>query len=470
MKKLLLYTLLLFASFSNAQQSMNLTLLSHWNDTTLKIVDGDQIWNDLIGWADSVKHKEYLIAGSADSIYFFDITDPTQMIKCDVKGGHAVNSVNRDYDLYDHYVYCVSDMTRGGSTGALQIFDLQYLPDSVHKVYDTDTLSIASHTIFIEASRKRMYLCANTHKPAGFRSMAVHSLDNPEHPVFLAELNTDLGCTYTHETFVKNDTAFCSCGNAGLFIFDLTDLNNQKLLSSITPPYVQNGYNHSSWLDSTGKYLMFTDETQGMGIKIYDIHDIRNPDFLTVWNSHPGALPHNAYWNGRWGVVSSYEDGVYVYDLKGIENYSPFQVPPTAGYYDTYPKNGTTYHGFHGCWGVWPYLPSGNVIASDISEGLFVLRPSPTLFAETATSGMTPSSVYPNPISGTTYVSINSLTSTVVTLEVNDIMGRNYYMQNFSLRQGNNQISIEEWSQLPHGIYLLVMSSGTTRITQKLIR
>jgi hypothetical protein len=69
-------------------------------------------------------------------------------------------------------------------------------------------------------------------------------------------------------------------------------------------------------------------------------------------------------------IVSSYEDGVYVYDLTNVNS------PKVHAFYDTYLKNADgVYTGFHGCWGVWPYLPSGNIIASDISEGLFIMKP-----------------------------------------------------------------------------------------------
>lgn len=33
-------------------------------------------------------------------------------------------------------------------------------------------------------------------------------------------------------------------------------------------------------------------------------------------------------------------------------------------------------NGLNGCWGEYPYLPSGNIIASDIQDGLYVLKPT----------------------------------------------------------------------------------------------
>ena len=42
-----------------------------------------------------------------------------------------------------------------------------------------------------------------------------------------------------------------------------------------------------------------------------------------------------------------------------------------VAFFDTYPDNDDT--SFNGVWSVYPYLPSGNVIVSDITGGLFIV-------------------------------------------------------------------------------------------------
>jgi len=433
---------LLFITPAFAQQKFQLTLLSHYNDTNIPVIDGDQRWNDITGWVDPIKNKEYMIAGSNDSIYFFDVTNPSVLIKCDVEEGHSRSAINRDYDTYSHYLYCVSD--RSSPMGALQIFDLQYLPDSVHKVYDTDSLSINTHTLFVDSISKRLYLCGNSYKPAGMRSMSVLDISNPEQPVFIGELNKNFGCSYTHEVYVRRDTAYCSCGYEGLYIVDMRDLNNQKLLSSITAPYPQSGYNHSSWLDNSGKYLMFTDENQGLGIKIYNIEQISDPSFVTVFNSHTNALPHNAYWKDGFAWVSSYEDGVYAYDLRDVKNFSLSHQPPVAAWYDTYTLNADgVYNGFHGCWGVWPYLKSGTILASDISEGLFVLKPADNLSSPVKDAPM--SGFYISQENNKNYwkIQFNDNNEGRVLFTVLDLTGRTLLKKEFNSVKGKNEFSIE---------------------------
>jgi hypothetical protein len=53
-----------------------------------------------------------------------------------------------------------------------------------------------------------------------------------------------------------------------------------------------------------------------------------------------------------------------------ITDVSRPQNPIEVGKYDTYPGAGS---GQNGCWGVYPYLPSGNLVVSDIQNGLYVL-------------------------------------------------------------------------------------------------
>ncbi len=458
--------LLLLPFVSGAQSAYNLTLLSHFNDTTLQHVDGDQIWNDVMGWKDTVKNREYLIAGSTDSIYFFDITNPSQMVKCDVEFGHSRGAINRDYDTYDHFVYCVSDKT--SSLGSLQIFDMQYLPDSVHKVYDDDMHSVNTHTLFIEAASKRLYLCANSYRPSGFRTMAILSLENPESPTLIGQLDNSQGCPYTHEVFVKNDTAYCSCGNNGLFVYDVSNPQQTVLLSSIVAPYPGNGYNHSSWLDSSGRYLMFTDENQGSPIKVYDMNDFGAPDLVTYFNSHPNALPHNAYWKGRFAYASSYEDGVYVYDMQSI---AAGVKPTIAGYYDTYPKNTTgVYNGFHGCWGVWPFLPSGVILASDISEGLFVLQASPAMGLNTLDNPVVTTNVFPNPFTETTTVTLSSPIKQNIQIEVLNMQGQLLCHLQTEISPEHDRIELKEIPGQASGLMQLRITGSNFVIHKPLLK
>ncbi|MEL6987795.1 MAG: T9SS type A sorting domain-containing protein, partial [Bacteroidota bacterium] len=79
-----------------------------------------------------------------------------------------------------------------------------------------------------------------------------------------------------------------------------------------------------------------------------------------------GVIPHNTHYYNGWLVTSYYTDGVKIIDAHRPSNLIE------VGSYDTFegPDGG-----FAGCWGTTPFLPSGNVLGSDISNGLFVLKP-----------------------------------------------------------------------------------------------
>lgn len=277
--------------------------------------------------------------------------------------GRSTNVIWRDFKTYQNYAYGVAD----GATNSLQIFDLQYLPDSVVKIYDEDSLSRSCHNIFIEGNRAYM---ADNHRFVGSVqqrfSLEVLSLANPTNPVRIGTLNTGGLFNETHDVFVRNDTAYCSGGNQGLFIYDYRNAAAPQLISSITA-YPEKGYNHSSWVTEDGKTLVFADETHGSALKVYDISTITSPVLKYIFRSNPGAIVHNPFIIGDSVYLSYYHDGAQIFDIS-----DSIQARRVA-FYDTYPNN-VGYQGFEGAWGIYPFLPSKKIIVSDISTGLYVLE------------------------------------------------------------------------------------------------
>jgi hypothetical protein len=77
------------------------------------------------------------------------------------------------------------------------------------------------------------------------------------------------------------------------------------------------------------------------------------------------SIGHNPFIKGDLCFVAYYHDGVQVFNIADTNNIT------RVAYYDTYTN--TNYSGYDGVWGVYPYLSSGNIIASDDANGLFVL-------------------------------------------------------------------------------------------------
>jgi len=457
---LIILLLLIGVLTINAQQAYKMTLLSHFNNPNLPKVDVTDIWNDCTGWYDKVKDREYIIAGSTDSIYFFDITDPSKMLLVDVRFGKSFFARNRDYETYSHYAYCAAD--QGSGVGALQVFDLRYLPDSVHLVYESNEFLTFSHTIFIDSASKRLYSCSNT-SPKGFSAMDILSLVNPEKPTFLASLQVPLKgggvplFRKVHEMYPRNDTVYLSCEEDGLFIFDLRSLTNQIFISSITS-YPEQGFNHSPWLDVSGRLLMFTDENTGLDAKIFDISNLSDPKLVSMFNSSPLALPHNAYWKGDVAIVSSYHDGVRVWDLRDPK------TPTQVAWYDTHPVEPEEYGGYKGCWGVYPFLPSGNIIASDLTSGIFLLKIDSNFLSAKETLPLEfEVNIYPNPSNDKVFISTDKNLSFNVNLV--DMTGK---VLKSDICHGNK--SDVDVSDLQAGFYFLEIISENKTLKKKIFK
>ena len=347
----------------NGQVSLNMSMLGNWDNNSLPVYNG-VVYNDCWGYA--AGGREYAIVGSAQRIHFFDITDPADIVQVNSFAGGA-NSIWRDMKTYGHYAYSVADQ---GSEG-LMIFNLSNLPTSVSKSAQLTTWFTKSHNIFVDEANGRLYVVGINH-PMGYDMIVLNIANNPANPSLIAYVNLPGG--YIHDVYVRDNIAYCSHGYNGLYIYDLTNPSSPVTLKSITS-YPDQGYNHSSWLTDDGHYMVFADEVPtGLGVKMADITSDPSEIIVTdVFRSQllapaqTNSVPHNPFIIGNLVYVSYYEDGVQIFDIS-----NPYDVQ-RVGYYDTYTAH-TTYGSYDGAWGVYPFLPSGHIIVSDILNGLFVVQ------------------------------------------------------------------------------------------------
>lgn len=339
----------------NAVAQTNIELLSH--------LPYDQQLSNIWGYAEN--GREYAIVGLYNGTSIVDVTNKSDIQPLfHIEG---VPSIWREIKTWQHYAYVVSE-----SGGGLQIVDLQYLPDSI-KTYDwhggffggADSLHLnKAHTNFVDENGI-LYLNGTNLDAVLMCNVAANPTDPPI--VGLYEGG------YVHDLFVRNDTMWTGEIYNGYFgVVDVSDKANPVIMATQATP---NAFTHNTWLTDNGRYLFTTDEKTGAFVTCYDVSDISDIKETDRYRSSPntGVIPHNTYVvhrNGQTFVVTSYyNDGVTIVDAN-----DPYNLVET-GHYDTSPLSGS---GFHGAWGVYPYLPSGALLVSDMEEGLFVLNPTYT--------------------------------------------------------------------------------------------
>ncbi len=362
MKQILHCTIFILFAVSNVHAQFQANSLANWQDNSLVPTTAyNSRYNDVWGYARD--GREYAIIGSTEAIHILDVTDPGNTTEIQRIAGHAAGTflIHRDMKVYQDYLYCVAD--EGSST--LQIIDLSMLPDTAIQVYNSNEFVVTSHNLYIDSSQARLYIVGK-----GSTTTAL-DISNPAAPVLLANYpKPGFPLPYVHDAYIENNIGYMNCANKGLWVVDFTDPDNPVALGSMDG-YPGDGYNHSGWMAADGIHYFMCDETHGSPMKVVDVSD--PSDLKVVKLFSPGfrsnEIPHNVAVRDGLLYVSHYYDGLQVFDVSNPRN------PIRVAEYDTYPDADAAWYA--GNWGVYPFLPSGNILLSDMQYGLFVIEKLP---------------------------------------------------------------------------------------------
>ncbi|MBK6622039.1 MAG: choice-of-anchor B family protein [Saprospirales bacterium] len=344
---------------AQAQISSNVTLLVQYHNPSLPI-SGDTRYNDVWGYVDC-EGDEYAILGSAHYVHFFNLANPASPQLVDQFSGGST-TVWRDMKTFRDRAYSVCDNCSEG----LMIFDLSNLPASVTKTNQTTQFFSRAHNIYIDEEAGRLYVAGSNTKSNGVIILDLNG--DPDNPTQIG--NPTLPGGYIHDIFVRANKGYCSHGTNGYWVYNFANPQNPVLLGTLTD-YPQEGYNHSSWLTDNGQHVVMADETHNKGLKIVDVSDLSDMTVTDVFRSallapaDTASIAHNPFIRDNYVFISYYHDGMQVFNISNPNN------AVKVAWYDTYPAN-TNYSGFKGCWGVYPFLPSGKILASDMTNGLFI--------------------------------------------------------------------------------------------------
>lgn len=349
------FVLCLCAFYGVSQEDFNFDLVSN--------VSVGETGNDVWGWVDSTG-VEYAIMGSQTKTTIWSLEDPANPIERATIPGPA--GTWRDIKSFEDHLYVTSDQ---GSQGLL-IVDMSQAPDTITHLYWKPTIEIEGtsyplgkcHNLYIDEEQGFCYLAGCDVSEQGVLILDLN-IDKKE-PVFVSAVDD----VYSHDVFVRDDLLYSSDILVGSFsIYDVSDKSNPIYINGAE---TSRRFTHNAWLSDDGNYLFTTDERANAWVDAFDISDLNDIQFLDRYRpletEGNGVIPHNTHYYNGFLVTSWYTDGVVVMDANKPDNLIK------VASYDTelvFPND------FEGCWGAYPFLPSGLVLAGDRNHGLFILQP-----------------------------------------------------------------------------------------------
>lgn len=335
--------LLMFGATIMGAQNQNIAYRS-------KMTFQNQTLANICGYA--ADGHEYALLGASKGLIIVEVTNPDaphQIVQIP-----GPNNLWKEIKTYSHYAYVTSEGGEG-----VQIVDLSGLPGATlaNHYYTGDGEILGQlntiHSLHIDTTKGFLYAYGSNLFNGG--AVVLNLNGDPYNPTYAGKFD-EFG--YIHDGWVDNDTLYAAHIGAGFFsITDMSDKSNPVALGLQHTP---NNYTHNTWMSKDRHVIFTTDEVDNSYLAAYDISDPTDIKFLDKIQTNPGSnsIVHNTHILDNYAITSWYSDGVSIVDVTQPDNL--VQV----GNYDVAP--GFTGGGFNGCWGVYPFLPSGNIIASVI--------------------------------------------------------------------------------------------------------
>jgi len=360
--------------------------------------------SDVWGYDDPITGRSYALIGASNGIHIVDVTVAISPVSVYFLQGAF--SMWRDIKIYNQTLYAINDNNFGtflslfpdvnqsyidtwSQNDGLAIIDLSYALQP-HLYNKTNAFFLTAHNIQTEhdfTAADTTLVCSWCRPYAyvvGFRAPGWTGGDTRQYGGFLIlDITNNLqptqagvwNETYIHDIVIQPRNGrwigyaaaiYSVVGvTPGLYIIDVTDPTNPVTLYRY---YAHYNWTHNCWPTGDGKYLYVTHEDVDAPITIWNIEDLSNVYQVNELNIVPDNLDvvaHNVHVRGNRLWISYYSMGSAVYDITDPVN------PVLIGLYDTAPDKPI---GMDGTWGIYPFANSYNVYATDMSNGLYVLK------------------------------------------------------------------------------------------------
>ena len=336
---------------------------------------GGAAGNDIWGWVDPLTANEYALMGMTNGTAFVDVSIPESPVFLGRLPTQTVASAWRDIKVYQDHAYIVAD---GAGAHGMQVFDLTRLRGVIApQTFSADIVYgdfEDAHNIAINEDSGFAYAVGTNTCGEGLH---IIDITTPNNPLFA-------GCHSTVETHDTqcviydgpdaehlNREVCVSSNQDHVEVVDVTVKSAPVTISSTM--YPQLGFVHQGWLTEDHRFFLLGDESDESSFNVptrthvFDVSDLDVPMYVFAYEAATVSTDHNLYILGDRVFEANYSSGLRVLEFGNLALAELTEI----AFFDTFPFNNAT--NFSGAWSVYPYLPSGTIIVSDGTNGLFVL-------------------------------------------------------------------------------------------------
>jgi choice-of-anchor B domain-containing protein len=342
--------------------------------------------NDVWGWADAQTGNEYALMGLTNGTAFVDVTDPDNPVFLGHLATNTVEAAWRDMKVYMDHAYIVAD---GAGAHGMQVFDLarlrtatppeNFMPDAVYTDFGN------AHNLAINEATGYAYAVGTNTCNEGLH---IVDISTPINPMFsgchddadvhdtqcVVYQGPDPDYTGREICFISAKTNTTNSLPLNTHHFGIADVTDKFAPVTIFErDYPDAGFAHQGWLTEDHRHFLLGDESDETDFSIptrtliFDVTDLDAPVFVFAYEATTASIDHNLYILGNRVFQANYTSGVRVLEFGNLSNMEIMEI----AFLDTLPSSDAVE--FEGAWSVYPFLPSGNIIASDRSNGLFIL-------------------------------------------------------------------------------------------------
>ena len=361
------------------------------------------LYNGIWGYAAGA--REYALQANSFGLHIIDVTTPASPVRVqyiDMSGGlnPPKGRIWRDVDIHHSPSYGEDVRVRRGaverrSVGAGLVVPLdddgrwrRFESDSAGRHRQSRTDQLRPHDVRQRRPWPAVHELREQRVDA--RLPDLRPAANPFDPPIIASWSgSGNDC---HDSYVRanvpgsggKDLLYAADGYATRYrVIDITNVRTSPTTTLVGQSAAVSGiYAHSNWLDDDSKYLFGFEEFNVRDISVFDVSNPAIPTQVATFQYSGDATAnsriHNGQVRGKYLLTAYYEAGFRVFDISNPIN------PVEVGKYETWrdPDGDGTFNKqvtgvYNGAWNVHVFLPSGNVLVSDMKSGTFVFRVDP---------------------------------------------------------------------------------------------